>query len=125
VRAWLVRVADGGLVSLRASLGDPDGPGGARVGAAVRGLAERVLADDAFRARCEALLESAVLHVVEHYAGEFTGLVEDTVARWDGPATAERIELAAGRDLQFIRVNGTVVGALAGTAIHAVAVLAS
>ncbi|HWG92920.1 MAG TPA: DUF445 family protein [Mycobacteriales bacterium] len=79
--------------------------------------------DDAFRRRCEALLESAVLHVVEHYAGEFTGLVEDTVARWDGPATAERIELAAGRDLQFIRVNGTVVGALAGTVIHAVAVV--
>ncbi len=61
-----------------------------------------------------------MLHVVEHYSGEFTTLVEDTVHRWDGAATADRIELAAGRDLQFIRVNGTVVGALAGVVIHAV-----
>jgi uncharacterized membrane-anchored protein YjiN (DUF445 family) len=63
-----------------------------------------------------------VLHVVENYAAEFTRLFEDTVQRWDGPATADRIELAAGRDLQFIRINGTVVGALAGVVIHAVAV---
>jgi len=46
------------------------------------------------------------------------------VARWDGPQTATRIELAVGRDLQFIRINGTVVGALAGLVIHAVTQLA-
>jgi uncharacterized membrane-anchored protein YjiN (DUF445 family) len=123
VRTWLLGVAEGALGSLRASLGDPDGPGGARVAAALRSLAERALVDPAFRARLDQLLEGAVLHVVDNYAGEFTALVEDTVGRWDGPATADRIELAAGRDLQFIRVNGTVVGALAGVAIHAVAVV--
>ncbi|HWG92919.1 MAG TPA: DUF445 family protein, partial [Mycobacteriales bacterium] len=68
--------------------------------------------DDVQHGRLQQRLAAAPERVVVHYAGEFTGLVEDTVARWDGPATAERIELAAGRDLQFIRVNGTVVGAL-------------
>jgi uncharacterized membrane-anchored protein YjiN (DUF445 family) len=42
------------------------------------------------------------------------------VNRWDGQETAERIELHVGRDLQFIRINGTVVGGMAGLAIHAV-----
>jgi len=123
VRQWLLGVVDGGLVSMRATVGDPDGPGSARVARALRGLGARAVTDDAFRQRLGHALEHAVLHVVQNYADEFTGLVEDTVARWDGPATADRIELAAGRDLQFIRVNGTVVGALAGVVIHAVAVL--
>ena len=123
VRAWLLRVVDGGLTSLRGTLGDLDGPGPDRVARALRSVGRRALDDDDFRERLERALEGAVLHVVENYADEFTGLVEDTVARWDGPATADRIELAAGRDLQFIRVNGTVVGALAGVVIHAVAVV--
>jgi uncharacterized membrane-anchored protein YjiN (DUF445 family) len=99
----------------------PPGPAGPhRLLAAA--LGERAVHDPDLHARLEGLLERAVLHVVENYAAEFTRLVEDTVQRWDGPATADRIELAAGRDLQFIRINGTVVGALAGVVIHAVAV---
>jgi uncharacterized membrane-anchored protein YjiN (DUF445 family) len=121
-RAWLLTVADGALGSLRETLGDVDGPGPARIARLLRALGERIESDPAFAARLTLALERAVLHAVENYAGEFTRLIEDTVARWDGPATAERIELAAGRDLQFIRVNGTVVGALAGLVIHAVAV---
>jgi uncharacterized membrane-anchored protein YjiN (DUF445 family) len=46
------------------------------------------------------------------------------VARWDADDASERIELHVGRDLQYIRINGTVVGALAGIAIHAIGVLA-
>jgi uncharacterized membrane-anchored protein YjiN (DUF445 family) len=46
--------------------------------------------------------------------------VTETVERWDAAETTRKIELQVGRDLQFIRINGTVVGALAGLAIHAV-----
>ena len=42
----------------------------------------------------------------------------DTVAKWDPQATSQRIELAVGRDLQFIRINGTLVGGLAGLIIY-------
>ncbi len=51
-------------------------------------------------------------------------VISDTIARWDAAEASRRIELQVGRDLQFIRINGTVVGALAGLAIHAVTVLA-
>ncbi len=47
-------------------------------------------------------------------------IIESTVAKWDGESTAEKLELQVGRDLQFIRINGTIVGGMAGFVIHAV-----
>ena len=52
-----------------------------------------------------------------------TGIIDETIARWDGEATSRKIELQVGRDLQFIRINGTVVGALAGLVIYTLAEL--
>jgi len=60
-------------------------------------------------------------YLVEHFHGEIVGLVSGTIARWDAEETAERLELLLGPDLQFIRINGTVVGALAGLVLHTVA----
>ena len=48
-------------------------------------------------------------------------MVSGTISRWDGRETSDRLELLLGPDLQFIRINGTVVGGLAGLAIHAAA----
>jgi len=62
-------------------------------------------------------------YVVTHYGDEISSVISTTVERWDGAETAERIELFVGRDLQFIRINGTVVGGLAGLVIHAAAQL--
>jgi uncharacterized membrane-anchored protein YjiN (DUF445 family) len=60
---------------------------------------------------------------VTTYREEITTVISATVDRWDGAETSRRIELLAGRDLQFIRLNGTAVGALVGVAIHAVSTL--
>ncbi|WP_371814249.1 DUF445 family protein [Phycicoccus sp. HDW14] len=68
----------------------------------------------------EARLGEAVSFVVNTYGSELAEVISVTVDRWDGKEAAERIELHVGRDLQFIRINGTVVGALAGLVIHAV-----
>ncbi len=122
-RRWLSDAVEGALGTVREALADPESPLARRVAASLRDLAGRALADEEFASRLEGWLESAVLYVVDNYASEFSRLVETTVGRWDGPATAERIELAAGKDLQFIRINGTVVGALAGVVLHTVAVL--
>ena len=62
-------------------------------------------------------------HVVDHYRGEVADLIAGTVAKWDGAATADRLELQVGRDLQFIRINGTIVGGLAGLVIYTVSQL--
>jgi uncharacterized membrane-anchored protein YjiN (DUF445 family) len=70
-------------------------------------------------------VQDGVGYVVRTYAGEVATIISDTIERWDAQDASRRIELHVGRDLQFIRINGTVVGALAGLAIHAVTVLAS
>jgi uncharacterized membrane-anchored protein YjiN (DUF445 family) len=69
--------------------------------------------------RLEARLGEAVSFFVNTYGSELAEVISVTVERWDGKEAAERIELHVGRDLQFIRINGTIVGALAGLVIHA------
>jgi uncharacterized membrane-anchored protein YjiN (DUF445 family) len=59
-------------------------------------------------------------HLVERFSSDIADLVGSTVARWDTDETSHRIELQVGRDLQWIRVNGTVVGGLAGLVIYTV-----
>ena len=74
-------------------------------------------------AEVEDRLLQAVRYAVEHYGSTVVLLIQRTVASWDARDASTRIEAAVGRDLQYIRINGTVVGALAGLLIHAVAVL--
>jgi len=54
---------------------------------------------------------------------ELTAVISHTVDRWDGREASRRIELFVGRDLQFVRINGTVVGGLVGLVIHAATIL--
>ena len=65
-------------------------------------------------------MRRAAGYVVDHYRGEVAEIISSTVAKWDGKATSERLELQVGRDLQFIRINGTIVGGLAGLMIFAI-----
>lgn len=85
----------------------------------------RLSDDEAAAARVDQVAEQLVRAGVEQFADELTGLVSTTVSRWDAEETSDRLELLLGRDLQFIRINGTVVGALAGLTIHLVAQFAS
>jgi uncharacterized membrane-anchored protein YjiN (DUF445 family) len=57
--------------------------------------------------------------VATRYGDQIVRLVSETVRRWDAKTVTARIEGAVGRDLQFIRINGTLVGGLVGVAIHA------
>jgi uncharacterized membrane-anchored protein YjiN (DUF445 family) len=86
-------------------------------------LGRHLVEDPVWQARVEARLAEAVSFVVETYGSELAEVISVTVDRWDGREAAERIELHVGRDLQFIRINGTVVGALAGLVIHGAAQL--
>ena len=82
--------------------------------------ARRLQTDPALAARVEDGVEGGVRYVAEHFSDEIGTMVSGTVARWDGRETADRLELLLGPDLQYIRINGTVVGGLAGLLIHAV-----
>jgi uncharacterized membrane-anchored protein YjiN (DUF445 family) len=120
---WLTSVVGGTLTSLRAQLADPSGPLTERLAASLVRLAARITGDPELQGRLEGLLEGAVVWGVTQHGAEFTALIRHVIDRWDGAQAARQVELFAGRDLQFIRINGTVVGALAGVAIHAVALL--
>jgi len=109
--------------SLQASLADPDGTVRARLCEETTAFSERLLHDDALRARLDGLAADAAVFAVDRYGAELTAVITHTVERWDGKEAARRIELHVGRDLQFIRINGTIVGGLVGVLIHAVSVL--
>ncbi|WP_205876281.1 DUF445 domain-containing protein [Mycobacterium camsae] len=87
-----------------------------RIGASLR--------DDAgLREKVDGWMVRAAQHLVSQYGVEITAIITETIERWDAQEASRRIELHVGRDLQFIRINGTVVGALAGLAIYAIAQL--
>ena len=82
-----------------------------------------LLTDHEQRARLESHLGDMVSFFVNTYGDELAAVISHTVDRWDADEASERIELFVGRDLQFIRINGTIVGALAGVVIHAISQL--
>lgn len=103
---------------------DPGSELRARLTGALAGFGRRLHDDPALVARAEQLTETVATYVAEHFHGEIGSLVDTAISRWDGEETARRLELLLGPDLQFIRINGTLIGGLAGLAIHGVAVLA-
>jgi uncharacterized membrane-anchored protein YjiN (DUF445 family) len=81
-------------------------------------LGQAVSRDQELLARLDALIADVALHLVDRYQSEVAALIAQTVTSWDPEVTSDRVELAIGKDLQFIRINGTIVGGLAGLAIY-------
>ena len=109
--------------ALVASLGDPGGPLRRRALDELCAFGERLRLDASLRERIDGFVADLVVFGVDRYGAELTKVITATVNRWDGREAADRIELHVGRDLQFIRINGTIVGGLVGVLIHAVTVL--
>lgn len=121
LRAWSSGLWAEAKATLRAQATDPDSPLRRRVADGVVTVGGRLSGDPVLRAKMEDLAETAACYVAEHYQEEIAEMISGTISRWDGEETSDKLELLLGRDLQFIRVNGTVVGGLAGVAIHAMA----
>lgn len=102
------------------ALRDPHGPLRARLTELLVELGDRLVRDGSLRATIDQRISDAAGYVVQTHGREISTLISQTVARWDGDEASRRIELMVGRDLQFIRINGTVVGGLVGLIIHAV-----
>ncbi|MGW0082404.1 DUF445 domain-containing protein [Streptomyces sp. NPDC003393] len=91
-----------------------------RVRASLLSLGSRMAVDPKAQGKVDRWVEGAAVYVVTTYRKEITSLITDTVASWDAEHTTRKIEAHIGRDLQFIRINGTVVGSLAGLLIYTV-----
>ena len=120
LRAWVAGVWTDVKAGLRAQAADPDSELRRRLAETLVALGQRLRDDPALAERVEHAVETGVRYVADQFSDEIAAMVSGTVARWDGSETADRLELLLGPDLQFIRINGTVVGGLAGLLIHAV-----
>lgn len=118
VRAWLRSLWGELKRNTVGALDDPSSELRKRLDLSLATLGRRLASEPELQAKVDDWVLRAAGHVVDHYRGEVADLIAGTVAKWDGAATAERLELQVGRDLQFIRINGTIVGGLAGLVIY-------
>ncbi|MDQ0649095.1 uncharacterized membrane-anchored protein YjiN (DUF445 family) [Microbacterium natoriense] len=114
--AW--NTAKNGLL---AALADRDSGLRRRIAQALQEVGERLTTDSALQHRVDTWVSDAAVFVVDRYRHDIASIITDTVGRWDPAETTEKIELMVGRDLQYIRLNGTIVGALAGLTIFSIA----
>jgi uncharacterized membrane-anchored protein YjiN (DUF445 family) len=116
---------DGLWTGLKASLlkavEAPDGLRSGGLGTALEGLGRRLTEDEELREVINGHARRGVMALVEGYGEEIVSLVSDTVRGWDTEMVVNRLEGIVGRDLQYIRINGTLVGGLAGLVIYALA----
>ena len=103
------------------SVDDPSSALRVRIADTVVRIGESLRDDADLRAKVDNWIVRGAQHLVSEYGAEITTIITDTIERWDADEASRRIELHVGRDLQFIRINGTVVGSLAGLVIYTVA----
>ncbi len=104
-------------------LDDPSSTLRTSISDAVVRLGVRIRDDQPLQDKMNTWIARIARHVAENYSTEIISVITDTVRGWDAEETSRKIELQVGRDLQFIRINGTVVGSLAGLVIYTVSVL--
>jgi uncharacterized membrane-anchored protein YjiN (DUF445 family) len=121
LRDWSSSLWKEAKEALRRQAGEPDSELRRRLAAALMAAGRRLESDPLLRASLERVAESGARALAEQFGDELAGLVTVTIDRWDPAQTSNQLELLLGRDLQFIRINGTVVGAAVGLVIHAVA----
>jgi uncharacterized membrane-anchored protein YjiN (DUF445 family) len=120
LRAWTSSLWGEFRDSLRLQASDPGSPLRRHLAHAITAAARRLRDDPELLARVERMAENGAHTLAERFRDEAAELVSGTIARWDARETSAKLELLLGRDLQFIRINGTVVGGIAGLVIHAV-----
>ena len=119
LRSWVASLWRDAKQQLRDQASDPDSELRRRLADALVAGGQRLADDSEVVAMVRAGMESAVGYVAEHFGDEMSELISGTVARWDAQETADRLELLLGPDLQYVRMNGTLVGAGLGLALHA------
>jgi uncharacterized membrane-anchored protein YjiN (DUF445 family) len=106
--------------TLLESADDPSSPLRISLRDGLMSFGRRLSTDSETAAKVDSWVADAAGYLAANHARALTGIIDETIARWDGEQTSRTIELHIGRDLQFIRINGTVVGALAGLVIYTV-----
>ncbi len=121
LRDWSASLWKNARQTLRTQAADPDSELRHRLADLLEAAGKRLESDPRLQEGIERAVESGARALADQFHDELAGLVTGTIQRWDAAETSSQLELLLGRDLQFIRINGTVVGAGVGLAIHAIA----
>ena len=123
MRRWIDGLWESSRAALLRVARDPDAAMSGKVGDMIRQLGQTLETDARLRTTINRFARRTAVGVTASYGHQIVRLVSDTVRGWDADTITGRVENAVGRDLQFIRINGTVVGGLVGVALHTVDVL--
>ena len=123
LQRWLDGMWERSRAALLRVVRDPDRAMAGGLGDALRQLGETLQRDPRLSLTINRFVRRAAVGMVADYGDAIVRLVSDTVRGWDANTITGRLENAVGRDLQYIRINGTLVGGLVGLCIHAVDVL--
>jgi len=121
LREWSASLWQQAKDTLRAQAADPDSELHRRLADALVAAGSRLGSDSRLQEGLERMVESGARALADQFHDELADLVTGTIERWDAAETSSQLELLLGRDLQYIRINGTVVGAGVGLALHAIA----
>jgi uncharacterized membrane-anchored protein YjiN (DUF445 family) len=120
LRDWSSSIWQKVKEALRTQAADPQSELRRRLAEVLVAAGRRLESDERLHEGTERMVESGARAVADHFHDDLAGLVTGTIERWDAAETSSQLELLLGRDLQFIRINGTVVGASVGLVLHAI-----
>jgi uncharacterized membrane-anchored protein YjiN (DUF445 family) len=120
IAKWIEGLWDQGRKSLLKAARNPDAALAGSFGDALIKLGGTLQEDQRLKLQINRFARRAIVGTTENYGDNIVALVSDTIANWDATTITDRVENAVGSDLQFIRINGTLVGGMAGIVIHAI-----
>jgi len=123
VAVWLDGLWQSARAAMLRAARDPQAIAASRLGEALRQFGDTLQNDPRVRIAVNRFARRTIVGIAASYGDTIVTLVSDTVRRWDAQTVTDRLENAVGRDLQYIRINGTLVGGLVGLAIHTIELL--
>ena len=120
MQRWLDGLWEQAREALLRLASDPEAVTAGRLGDALRQLGQTLQADPRLAATINRFVRRAAVGVAADYGDGIVRLVSETVRGWDADTITTRLENAVGRDLQYIRINGTLVGGSVGLVLHVV-----
>lgn len=122
IGSWIDSLWQQGREGLLKAARNPDASMAGQFGKILVNLGGRLQQDERLKRQINRFARRAIVGTTESYGENIVSLVSDTIKDWDASTITDRVENAVGSDLQFIRINGTLVGGLAGIVIHAVGI---
>jgi uncharacterized membrane-anchored protein YjiN (DUF445 family) len=119
VALWLDAIWQRGREAIIRAARNPDTAMAGRLGEVLKSMGASLEEDPRIRAAINQFVRRAAVGMAQSYGTSIVKLVSETIRGWDARTVTARLEAAVGRDLQYIRINGTLVGGLVGVAIHA------